>query len=308
MAGPIFRSWHRADRRRALASLAATLLLALIGAPALACPDTSHRFETFSLPAEALGHAKRILVWLPPGYDCTDRRYPVLYLNDGHDLFTWNPFAADLESALTPEIAGEIAAREGWYGSWRLDEQLDRAIAASTLAAMLVVGIAADDGLRSRDLAPVPWVGSADARGVQYGAFVANTVVAAVDQAYRTVDARRCRGIGGASLGGVSALPVGLTYPETFGMAFALSPLLRDPAIAGFIAELWQDRRLRPRILIDLDDDATGHADLDWLRSLTRADPELALVQIPGSRHAIASWAERVIPALRTLFAGRCGQ
>ena len=91
MAGPIFRSWHRADGRTVLARLAAALLLALIGTPALACPDGSHRFETFSLPAEALGHAKRMLVWLPPGYDCTDRRYPVLYLNDGHDLFDMEP-------------------------------------------------------------------------------------------------------------------------------------------------------------------------------------------------------------------------
>jgi enterochelin esterase-like enzyme len=116
MAGPIFRSWHRADGGTVLARLAAALLLALIATPALACPDGSHRFETFSLPAEALGHAKRMLVWLPPGYDCTDRRYPVLYLNDGHDLFAWNPFAADLE----PALAAEIAKREGWYGSWRL--------------------------------------------------------------------------------------------------------------------------------------------------------------------------------------------
>ena len=61
-----------------------------------------------------------------------------------------------------------------------------------------------------------------------------------VDQAYRTIAAPRCRGIGGASLGGVSALQIGLAYPETFGMAFALSPLLRDPAIAGFVAELWR--------------------------------------------------------------------
>jgi hypothetical protein len=37
----------------------------------------------------------------------------VLYLNDGHDLFAWTPFAADLE----PALATEIAKREGWYGS-----------------------------------------------------------------------------------------------------------------------------------------------------------------------------------------------
>jgi hypothetical protein len=171
---------------------------------------------------------------------------------------------------------------------------------------MLVVGIAADDGLRSRDLAPVPWSGSAEARGVAYGGFVAGTVVPVVDQAYRTIAERGCRGIGGASLGGVSALQIGLAHPETFGMALALSPLLRDPPIAGFVAELWRSVRAGPRVLIDLDDDANGHADRQWLESLVGRSPRTILVQTPGGRHAIASWAERVIPALSMLFEGRC--
>ena len=91
-----------------------------------ACPGASHRFETFALPAPSLGRPKRVLVYLPPGYACeAHRRYPVFYFNDGHDLFDWNPFAAELD----PALAAEIAVREGWYGSWRLDVQLDRAVA-----------------------------------------------------------------------------------------------------------------------------------------------------------------------------------
>jgi enterochelin esterase-like enzyme len=302
MAGLTSRCW-RTDRARTGTRLAAALLLALIGTAAQACPGTPHRFETFTLPAPALGHAKRILVYLPPGYDCTDARYPVLYLNDGHDLFAWNPFSAELD----PPLAAEIAAREGWYGSWRLEEQLDRAIAAGHLPAMLVVGIAADDGLRSRDLAPVPWDGSAEARGAPYGAFVAETVVPVVDRAWRTIAAPSCRGIGGASLGGVSALQIGLGHPETFGMVLALSPLLRDPPIAGFVAGLWRSSGpAGPRTLIDVDDDPTGHADRRWLESVVATSPQAILVQTPGGRHTIASWAERVVPALTKLLEGRC--
>jgi predicted alpha/beta superfamily hydrolase len=282
-------------------ALAAALALALIGTPALACPD-SHRFETFSLVAPALGHAKRVLVYLPPDYDCTNRRYPVLYLNDGHDLFGWNPFAADLD----PPLAAEIAAREGWYGSWRLDEQLDRAIAEGKLPPMIIVGIAADDGLRSRDLAPVPWDGSAEARGAQYAALVAKTVVAVVDRAFHTIAEAPCRGIAGASLGGVSALQIGLSYPQAFGMAFAFSPLLHDPAIAGFLADLWPTGRAGQRVLIDVDDNPLGHADRQWLEAVVGTSPQATLVQTPSGRHTIASWAERVIPALREPFEGRC--
>ena len=283
---------------------AGILLLALLGTEALACSGMPHRFETFSLPAQALGHAKRIVVWLPPGYDCTDRHYPVLYLNDGHDLFVRDPFAAELE----PALAVEIARREGWYGSWRLDEQLDRTIAAGDLPAMLVVGIAADDGLRSRDLAPVPWSGSSEARGVLYGAFVVGSVVPMMDRSFRTMAEPGCRAIGGASLGGVSALQIGLSHPETFGMALALSPLLRDPPIAEFVAELWRSARAGSRVLIDLDDDATGHADRQWLETVTGGSVDLFVVQTPGGRHTLSSWADRVIPALRELFTGQCSR
>jgi enterochelin esterase-like enzyme len=283
--------------------LATALLLAALGtAPAAACPD-SHRFETFSLPAPALGHAKRILVYLPPGYDCSDSRYPVLYANDGHDLFEWDPFAATVEPALDPQIADALARREAWYGSWRLDAQLDRAIAAGDLPPLMVVGIASDDGQRSRDLAPVPWDGSAEARGEAYGALVAGTVVETVDRAYRTVADRRCRAIGGASLGAVAALQIGLAHGDRFGMVLALSPVLRDPAIAAFVATHWQTPD--GAAVIDLDDDPVGDADRQWWQQVIGSPPGVKLMQTPGGRHNIASWAERVMPALIALFA-RC--
>ena len=268
------------------------------------CPDASHRFETVSLFAPALERAKRILVYLPPEYDCAaPQRYPVFYLNDGHDLFDWNPSAAGLE----PAVAAEIAAREAWYGSWRLDAQLDRAIGGGRLPPLIVVGIAADDGMRSRDLVPVPWSGSEEGRGAHYGDFVANTVVPAIDRRFRTMAKRRCRGIGGASLGGISALQIGLAHPERFGLVLALSPVLGDPAIADYLAAAWAatDHPGPSALLIDFDDDAIGSADRAWFATLIRTAPErgrqATLVQTPGGRHAIASWAERVVPALRRL-------
>jgi predicted alpha/beta superfamily hydrolase len=290
--------------------LAMAALLTLIGTtPAAACMD-SHRFDTFSLPAPALGHAKRILVYLPPGYDCSDVRYPVLYANDGHDLFAWDPFAAAIEPTLAPEIADELAAHKAWYGSWRLGAQLDQAIAAGDLPPLMAVGIAADDGQRSRDLAPVPWDGSAEARGEAYGAFVAGTVVEVVDSAYRTVADRRCRVVGGASLGAVSALQIGLAYGDRFGMVLALSPVLRDPAIAAFVAAHWRaGDRAGPKILIDFDDDPIGRADRAWFESMdgaTRYRHRATLAQTPGGQHNIASWAERVLPALERLLDRRC--
>lgn len=296
------------DRAARLLRAAAFAVAALAATGAAAgCPDTPHRHEMFELPAPALDRAKRILVYLPPGYDCAPgRRYPVFLFNDGHDLFDWDPAVA----ALDPVVAAEITARESWYGSWRLDSQLDRAIAAGSVPPLIIVGIASDDGMRSRDLAPVPWRGSQEARGVAYGGFVAGAVVAAVDARYRSLPAPGCRGIGGASLGGVAALQIGLAHPDRFGLVLALSPVVGDPAIAAYLSEAWRERDGAgpSRILVDLDDDALGGADRAWLAALIGRSGarEVVLEQSPGGRHAIASWAERVIPGLARLLDGRC--
>ena len=156
-------------------------------------------------------------------------------LRDGHDLFDWNSFAAELD----PALAAEIAVREAWYGSWGLEAQLDRAVADDSLPPLIVIRIASDDGLRSRDLVPVPWDDSAEGRGTEYGEFVVQTVVAAVDRRYRNIAERGCRGVNGASLGSVSALQIGLTHPDTFGLVRAFSPVLGDPAITSYLAAIW---------------------------------------------------------------------
>jgi hypothetical protein len=82
-------------------------------------------------------------------------------------------------------------------------------------------------------------------------------------------------------------------------------PVLHDPAIAGYVAVLWPSRDdASPAVLIDLDDDPIGRADLAWLEAMTPGP--ISLIQTPGGRHRIASWAERVIPALQKLLDGQC--
>jgi Putative esterase len=175
-----------------------------------------------------------------------------------------------------------------------------------------VVGIAADDGMRSRDLAPVPWNGSTEARGLPYADFVALTVVPAIDARFRTMARRRCRGIGGASLGAISALQIGLAHPGSFGLVLAFSPVLGDPALAAWLAAAWPraDPAGPSTFLIDFDDDPVGSADLARFTSVVAATSparrQTALLQSPGGRHNIASWAQRAVPALRRLLAAPC--
>ena len=201
--------------------------------------------------------------------------------------------------------------REAWYGSWRLDTQLDRAIADQLLPPLIVVGIASDDGMRSRDLAPVPWDGSTDGRGPHYADFIADTVASAVDARFRTVAVRRCQGIARASLGGISALQIGLARPERFGMVLAFSPVLKRPGA----------RRLPRRRLAACRPGRPVVVSCGFRRrpgrqrrpgevcGRTRSRPRGSVTiveQSPASRHSMASWAERVVPALGRLLRHAC--
>lgn len=274
------------------------------------CPDMSGRIDVFSLMAPSLGHSARISVYVPPGYDCDrSRRYPVFYFNDGQQVFGWR----SPTSGISPEVAAQIIVQSEGYGSWRVDEQFAQAAADGLLPPMIAVGISSDSGPRSRNLAPVPWAGSIEARGVQYGEFVARGVVPVIDSRYRTRTNRACRGIAGSSLGGASALQIGLAHPREFSLVIALSPVIGDPAIAAYLAERWRSPHfdLPTSILVDFDDDPVGNADRVWLSdflsTIGRTPHTPTILQTTGGSHTIESWAERVVPALESVLDGRCG-
>jgi enterochelin esterase-like enzyme len=89
-----------------------------------------------SILGHGLGPCQRranVTVWLPPGYDETDVRYPVLYMHDGQNLF-------DASKA----YAGE---------EWGVDEHLGRLIAAGQVRAPIVVGVW-NTPLRLREYVP----------------------------------------------------------------------------------------------------------------------------------------------------------
>ncbi|HEX6037208.1 alpha/beta hydrolase-fold protein, partial [Longimicrobium sp.] len=93
---------------RTLLLLAAAMSLHAADAPAQDAARAASRIDTFTVTIPQLGDRERtVRVYLPPGYDGGDARYPVLYLQDGQNLFT-----------------------PGAYGDWRVDETLDSLVAA----------------------------------------------------------------------------------------------------------------------------------------------------------------------------------
>jgi predicted alpha/beta superfamily hydrolase len=161
-----------------------------------------HDFESQFLP-----HPRTISVWVPPGYDLDPhRRYPVLYMHDGQNLF-------DPETA----FAGN---------PWWANEVAEREIRASRVRPLIIVGVA-NTADRLREYGPRrcgkermgDW--SRD-----YGRFLVEEVKPFVDASYRTLRDAENTGVGGSSMGGLISLHLAKWYPGVFGRCAAMSPSL----------------------------------------------------------------------------------
>jgi predicted alpha/beta superfamily hydrolase len=145
---------------------------------------------------------RRIWVYLPPDYETSVTKYPVIYMHDGQNLFdTYYSFA----------------------GEWQIDESMNRMISEGAPAS-IVVGI--DNGGSERINEYTPW-GNADyggGQGARYVDFLVETLKPYIDKTYRTLADRENTGIMGSSLGGLISYYAGLKYQEVFSKIGIFSP------------------------------------------------------------------------------------
>lgn len=156
---------------------------------------------------EYLG-ARDLLVWLPPSYAASDSRYPVLYMQDGQNLF--DPGTS-------------------YAGEWRVDETME-ALAAEGFEA-IVVGIPNARERRLDEYSPFRDATQGGGGAYAYLEFLTRVVRAAVEAEFRVEGAAAATGIFGSSMGGMFALWAHLERPDVFGFAGAMSPSL------GFAAD-----------------------------------------------------------------------
>lgn len=132
-------------------------------------------------------------VFHPPGYaENTLKRYPVLYLQDGQNVF----FRDDGDG-------------RGRGHDWRLDETLIRLADMNAVDKVLAVGIYTPD--------------RALPRGESYSHFIAKTLKPHIDREYRTLPGPEHTAIMGSSLGGVASFLTAWQWPDVFGSAACLS-------------------------------------------------------------------------------------
>jgi len=153
------------------------------------------------LPSPQLGNRRDILVYLPPSYQASQKRYPVLYMHDGQNLFD------DATS---------------YVGEWHVDEIMED-LAGEGLEA-IVVGIPNAGVKRLDEYSPFKDPEYGGGEGEAYLQFLVETVKPLIDRDFRSLPQREHTFVMGSSMGGLISLYAFFRYPEVFGGAGVMSP------------------------------------------------------------------------------------
>ncbi|HVH59959.1 MAG TPA: alpha/beta hydrolase-fold protein [Candidatus Sulfotelmatobacter sp.] len=237
-----------------------------------------------------LHNQRDLIVYTPPGYrEQTARRFPVLYLHDGQNLF----------DGTTSFIPGQ---------DWHVAQTADACINGRVVAPLIIVGMY-NTNARVREYTPtkVPKLGGG--RADRYARFLVEEVKPFVEREYRVLPGFRHTGIGGSSLGGLVSLYLGLKHSSIFGKIAALSPSVwwNQSFIHRFAGAM--NPALRPRIWLDIGtrEGARMVEDVERFRDILlqkgwRLEQDLHYERVEGAEHNEAAWAQRVRPFLQFLY------
>lgn len=156
-----------------------------------------------------LNRYRRVWIYLPDGYENSKKKYPVLYMQDGQNVFE------DSSS---------------FSGEWGVDEALDTL--GVKFKECIVVGIDNGSDKRLNEYSPYDFSlngiaannRSNKGEGGLYVDFLAKTLKPFIDKKYRTLKDRKNTFIAGSSMGGLISMYAVLKYPKKFGGAGVFSP------------------------------------------------------------------------------------
>ena len=240
---------------------------------------------------------RNVDVWLPPGYEADpDRRYPVLYMHDGQNLFD-------------PKLA--------YAGiDWGVDEAMTRLIAEGKVRDAIVVGIwntpkrlaeympnkaVTTPGIHFVD--GFPDLKREEILSDHYLAFLVDELKPFIDGHYRTLPGRGDTAIMGSSLGGLISAYAASEYPQVFGAAGGVST--HWPAGEGMVIDWLAAHLPDPRTHRFYFDFGTRTLDATYepyQRRMDAAMQRAGYVQnhnwftrkYEGAEHSEKSWRERV--------------
>jgi predicted alpha/beta superfamily hydrolase len=183
-----------------IAPLSLLIWLSFFTARVYACTliDTPKaKYETVKLEIERLKRQRTIQIYLPKSYAVAHKKFPVIYLQDGQNIFikdainTDNWFVDSLVNLMPPEKQCIIVAIHSGISRVRMQEYN-------------------------------PYMGLND--GAIYAAYVAKRIKPYIDSNYRTRPDAKYSAIAGSSMGGLIAMYIAAKYSDKFGVAGIFSP------------------------------------------------------------------------------------
>lgn len=244
-----------------------------------------------------LNNDRNLHIYLPPSYyKNIDKKYPVLYVQDGKSIFELSDWSKEsLEMHITA----------------------DKLISEGKIEEIIIVGI--DNIGQDRASEYAHWNGidmgkPITAKGLQYEDFVINDVKPFVDKNFRTLPNRENTALVGASLGGLATFNIGFRHAEVFSKLAMLSPYLGwgDGRLYKMIEEgsykekkplkMWVDVGSKESEFVDM----AAYGILLLYNNSYKYLDELVAYEAPGGEHSERFWAERVEPVL-IYFYGEIG-
>jgi enterochelin esterase-like enzyme len=264
-----------------------------VRAPGAAGDLRMHEFRS-----RVFRNTRFVRVWLPPGYDEAEnagRHYPVLYLNDGQNLF-------EAETSYTGV-------------EWQADETAERLIREDAVPPMIIVGIdnATKDRIREymphRSMHPM----MLRVQGRYYPDFLMKEVMPFVERHYRVATGPENTGLGGSSLGALIALYTAMARPGVIGRLLLESPSLwgsgRIAIKQSRTVRIWPERIFLAAGTVEAGSAERSRTVVDDVRELAAilrravlSEKRLRLVIKDGAGHSEGAWAERFPEALQFLF------
>lgn len=245
--------------------------------------------ENFEIPQ--LIKTRRIAALLPHDYHTSGKHYPVLYLQDGQNLYD------------------EYAP----FGTWGVDKKM-AVLAERGMGDVIIVAIDHGEEARIAEFTPSIQTRLGRGDGKKYVRFLADTLKNFIDKAFRTLPDRENTGMGGSSMGALITIYAGFMYPEVYGKLMVFSP------------SLW----VAPNIhfnLMDLDEPHPlkiylygGGAEGKYMvpnmqrfvaaveQQKTETNIEVNLSINPQGKHTEARWSEEFPKAIEWLFFNNASQ
>jgi len=219
-----------------------------------------------------LNRTRRLWVYLPKSYTTGSKTYPVIYMQDGQNLFN---------------------EQTAPFGEWGIDEALDT-LTGKVKKEAIIIGIDNGGEKRMTEYNPYEFEKYGKGEGSQYADFLALTLKPYIDKKFRTLKDPAHTIVAGSSMGALISLYALVKYPEVFGGAGIFSPAFRTaPAIFDEVAKAnFGTGHKRFYFYAGGKEDKTMVPDMDKMISIVekKGNYETRRVMNPLAKHNEAAW------------------